>query len=212
MWAMREQLTDEGVEIPLLPPVDEMTAADLIAASEDAGEDEIAAEMAAWLELRTPDNAASELLAVAASGGAVERMLAVAAVNRLGPAAEPAWRDSLDRPELRPYAKIALTEIAGGSPGITMLAGLEPEAGDIAWVLTDMLAAISDSPEELPQQLRESVPAGQEQLVFDAMSLSPHPDAASVLSLIGKHHPDKRIAKAARKSAFRAGSRSKPAS
>jgi len=212
-WAMREQLTDEGVEIPLLPPVEEMTAADLVAAAEGAGEDEVAAETAAWLELRAPDTAASELLAVAASGGAMERMLAVAAVNRLGAAAGPAWRDSLVRPELRPYAKIALTEIAGGSPGVTMLAGLEPEIDDIAWVLTDMLAAISsDSPEELPQRLRESVPTGQEQRVFDAMSLSPHPDAASVLSLIGKHHPDKRIAKAARRSAYRAGSRSGPAS
>ena len=35
---------------------------------------------------------------------------------------------------------------------------------------------------------------------FDAISLSPHPDAADVLSLIGKHHPDKQIAKAARRS------------
>jgi len=212
MWAMREQLLDEGVEIPLLPPVGEMTAADLVAAAESVDEAEAAAETAAWLELRTPDAAASELLAVAASGGVVERMLAVAAVNRLGAAAEPAWRDSLSRPELRPYAKIALTEIAGGSPGLTMLAGLEPEAGDIAWVLTDMLAALSDSPEELPQLLRESVPVGQEQQVFDAMSQLAHPDVAGVLSLIGKHHPDKRIAKAARRSAYRAGSRPKQAS
>jgi hypothetical protein len=208
-WAMREQLTDEGVDIPLLPPADQMTAADLVAAAEGLGGDEIAAETAAWLELRTPDTAASELLAVAANGGAVERMLAVAAVNRLGAAAESVWRDSLGRPELRPYAKIALTEIAGGSPGTTVLPGLEPEADDIAWLLTDMLAAICDSPEELPRQLRESVPAGQEQRVFDAMSLSPHPDAASVLSMIGRHHPDKRIAKAARRSAYRAGSRPK---
>lgn len=211
-WAMREQFIDEGVEVPLLPPAAEMTAADLVAAAESADEAEIAAETAAWLELRTPEAAASELLAVAASGHAVERMLAVSAVNGLGAAAGPAWRDSLGRPELRPYAKIALTEIAGGSPGVTLLPGLEPEAGDIAWVLTDMLAAISDSPEELSQRLRESVPVGQEQQVFDAMSLSPHPDAVSVLSLIGKHHPDKRIAKAARRSAHRAASRSKPAS
>jgi hypothetical protein len=42
--------------------------------------------------------------------------------------------------------------------------------------------------------------------VFDAMSSSPHPDAATVRSLIGRRHPDKRIAKAARRSAFRAGS------
>jgi hypothetical protein len=47
--------------------------------------------------------------------------------------------------------------------------------------------------------------------VFDAMSRSPHPDAASALSLIGQHHPDKQIAKSARRSAHRAASRPKPA-
>jgi hypothetical protein len=47
--------------------------------------------------------------------------------------------------------------------------------------------------------------------VFDAMSYSPHPDAAITLALIGQHHPDKRIAKAARRSAYRAASRPKPA-
>jgi hypothetical protein len=66
---------------------------------------------------------------------------------------------------------------------------------------------MSDDPDELPQQIRDAIPPGQEQQAFDAISLSPHPDAASVLSLIGKHHPDKRIAKAARRSAYRAASR-----
>jgi hypothetical protein len=70
---------------------------------------------------------------------------------------------------------------------------------------------VSDSPDELPQQLREAVPAGQEQQVFDAISVSAHPDAAGVLSLIGQHHPDKRIAKTARRSAYRAASRPPPA-
>jgi len=39
------------------------------------------------------------------------------------------------------------------------------------------------------------------------MARVPHPDAASVLTVIGRHHPDKKIAKAARKSAYRATSR-----
>jgi hypothetical protein len=46
--------------------------------------------------------------------------------------------------------------------------------------------------------------------VFDAISRSPHPDAATVLSLVGKHHPDKRVAKAARGSAHHARTRPKP--
>jgi hypothetical protein len=210
-WAVREVLIEDGVEIPVLPPTDQMTAADLLAAAEGLDEEEFEAETTAWLELRAPDVAASELLAVAAEGAPAERLLAIAAAQKLGAAAEPVWRDSLGRPELRPYAKIALTEIAGGEPGVSVLPGLEPEAADIAWMLTDTLATTSDDPEELPQQIRDSIPPGQEQQAFDAISLSPHPDAASVLSMIGKHHPDKRIAKAARRSAYKVASRPRPA-
>jgi hypothetical protein len=210
-WAMRELLLEDDVEIPLLPPTDQMTAADLLAAAEGLDAEEFEAETTAWLQLRAPDVAARELLAVAADGSPAERLLAVGAAQKLGAAAEPAWRDSLGRPELRPYAKIALTEIGGGDPGVTMLPGLEPEAGDIAWMLTDTLMATCDDPDKLPQQIRDSIPPGQEQQAFDAISQSRHPDAASVLSLIGKHHPDKQIAKAARKSAYKIASRPGPA-
>ncbi len=34
-----------------------------------------------------------------------------------------------------------------------------------------------------------------------------HPDAASVLTVIGKNHPDNKIAKAARKAAYKAKTR-----
>jgi hypothetical protein len=210
-WGMREQLSDEGVEIPLLLPPDQMTAADLLAAVEDLDQEEIEAETAAWLELRPPDVAAGELLAAAADGDPGERLVAVETVNRLGAAAETAWRDALGRPELRAYAKIALTEIADGEPGVTVVAGLEPELADLAWLLIDLVAALSDDPDELPQQIRHAIPPGADQQLFDAMSRSPHSDAADVLSLIGQHHPDKQIAKAARRSAYRAASRPKPA-
>ncbi len=39
------------------------------------------------------------------------------------------------------------------------------------------------------------------------MARVPHPDAADVLTVIGKHHPDKKIAKLARKSAYKAATR-----
>jgi hypothetical protein len=207
-WAMRELLIEDDVEIPLLPPSDQMTAPELLAAA-DLPEEEFDAEIAAWLRLRAPDVAAGELLAAASDGDPVERLLAVAAVQKLGAVAEPAWRDALARAELRPYAKIALTEIAGGEPGVTVLPGLEPEAADLAWMLTDTLAATSGDPDELQQQMRDAIPAGQEQQAFDLISVSSHPDAAAVLTLIGKHHPGKQIAKAARRSAYRVSSRPK---
>ena len=53
----------------------------------------------------------------------------------------------------------------------------------------------------------EAVPAGGEAALFDAMSRGVHPDAVAVLNHVGKYHPDKRVAKAARTAAHKAASR-----
>jgi hypothetical protein len=205
---VRGQLVDCGVEVPLLPPVDEMSVADLVAAAEGNSEAEMAAEEAAWLKLRRPEDAANELLEVAAEGGPAARIYATSVATRLGAAAEPRWREALEVQQLRPYAKIALGAIAGVEPP-DFVPGLEPRPEDLAWLLTDVLAATSDAlgPEELEHQLRDAVPPGQEQAVFEMMWRIPHPAAPHVLTLIGAHHPDKKTAKAARKAAFKASSR-----
>jgi hypothetical protein len=203
-WAVREQFTASGVDVPLLPPPAEMTAADLIAAAEGTSEDGFAAEAEAWLALRDPGTAAGELLDLGAAAGPVERMTATAVVRRLGAAAEPSWRAALDVPALRPYAKMALAETGDGPPP-----ELELQPGDIAWLVIDMLAAISEElePEELAEQLADALPAGTEEAMFDTMSRLPHPDAPAVLTLVGHQHPDKKVAKAARRYAYKASSR-----
>jgi hypothetical protein len=214
--AVRTQLVDSGVEIPLLPPAAEMTAADLIAIADGAAEEEFQAETAAWLAHRTPESAAADLLSVAAGSGAASRMLAVALVTELGAPAEPAWRDVLDQVELRGYAKAALAMLAGGDQATAGIPdpGLVPD--DVAWMLTDGLVADGwDDPDDeaglepaaLAERLRQAIPAGQEPAVFEIMARVPHPDAASVLTAVGRYHPDKKIAKAARKAAYKAASR-----
>jgi hypothetical protein len=210
-WAVREQFTEAGVEVPLLPPPAQMTAADLVMAAEGAAEDEIAAEADAWLSERAPDVAARELLEFAAQASPVERLVATAALQRLGGAAEPGWRAALDVREVRPYAKIALTEIAAGSPEAAVLPGLEAEPDDVAWLVTDLLAAAAEAlePEELAIRLGEAVPKETEELMFGVISRLPHPDASRVLTLIGKHHPDKKAAKQARRFAYKANTRLK---
>ena len=107
-------------------------------------------------------------------------------------------------PGPEPYAKMALEESAcGPSPEF------EPQPADIAWLVVDMLAAISAGlePGERTEQLAGALPAGAEEEMFDAMSRLPHPDAAAVLTLIGQQHPDKKVAKAARRFAYKAASR-----
>ncbi len=203
-WAAREQFIASDIEVPLLPPPAEMTAADLVAAAEGTSEEGFAAEAQAWLALRDPDAAARELLDLGAAAGPVERMTATSVVRRLGAAAEPRWRAALDVPALSPYAKMALAEAGDGAAP-----ELEPQPGDIAWLVVDMLAAIADEfePAELAEQLADALPSGAEEEMFDAMSRLPHPEAAAVLTLIGQQHPDRKVAKAARRFAYKAASR-----
>jgi hypothetical protein len=203
-WAAREQFIASDIEVPLLPPPAEMTAADLVAAAEGTSEDGFAAEAQAWLALRDPDAAARELLDLGAAAGPVERMTATSVVRRLGAAAERRWRAALDVPALSPYAKMALAETGDASSP-----ELEPQPGDIAWLVVDMLAAIADEfePAELAEQLADALPSGAEEEMFDAMSRLPHPEAAAVLTLIGQQHPGKKVAKAARRFAYKAASR-----
>jgi hypothetical protein len=214
--AMRTQFADSEVEVPLLPPAEEMTAADLIAMAEGASEEEFQAETAAWLTYRTPESAARELLSVAVESDPASRVLAVAVVTELGAPAEPVWRDMLGQRELRGYAKATLATLAGCDPAAAVPSELELADDDLAWVLTDTLVAdgwddLDDEaeyePVALAERLGEAIPAGRELAAFEMMARVPHPDAASVLTVIGRYHPDKKIAKAARKSAYKAASR-----
>ena len=214
--AIRTQLAESGVEIPLLPPAGQMTAADLLAMADGVSEEEFQAETAAWLAGRTTESAARDLLSAAAETDPAARMLAVTVVTELGAPAGPAWRDALGRLELRGYAKVALAAPAGSDPATGVPADLEPSPDDLAWMLIDGLVLegwddLDDDdeldPAALGQSLREAIPAGQEPAVFEVMARVPHPDAAAVLTMIGRHHPDKKVAKAARKSAYKAASR-----
>jgi hypothetical protein len=209
LWAVREELTDIEVDVPLLPAnVTDMTAAQLLLMADDADQQEFESESDAWVAAREPGEAARELLSVAAGDGPDSRLLAVSVVTRLGDAAEPAWRASLDTPELRAYARIAL---AGLDPDNAAAANLAPREEDLAWVATDMLVLACDEdepdPEDLAESLSDSVPPGNEAELFAMMSRAGHPDAVGVLSYIGRHHPDKRIAKEARTAAHHAQSR-----
>ena len=213
---VRTQLVESGVEIPLLPDAEHMTAAQLIAMAEYASEEEFTTETAAWLSYRIAEPAVRELLAVAAASDPASRILAVGiVVTEIGALAEPVWREVLGQAELRAYAKAVLITLSGDDLAVAP-PELKPDDHDVAWMMTDALAAegwddLSDDagrePEALAKRLGDAIPAGQEPAMFESMAQIPHPDAADVLSVIGKLHPDKKIAKLARKSAYKAASR-----
>jgi hypothetical protein len=211
MWQMRAELA-QTVEIPLLPPIAEMTAADLVAFGTDAPEDELVRERQAWLAGRPAVDAARELLRVAADGGPAERMIGASLATAVGAAAEPLWREALGDPALGAYAKLALNQIAGHDPAADPLPGLEIGPDEVASMLGDTLMAMSDAVdgEELAETVRQAVPPGREDQVFELMWRSANPAARQSLEVLGRHHPDKKIAKAARKAAYKARSRAGP--
>jgi hypothetical protein len=209
LWALRRQLRQESIEIPVLPAsVAQMQAVHLVALADAAGEAEFDAAAASWVAARGLDQASRELLAFAAFSGAQSRLAAVNLVREFGIGAHLAWRDAMQRPELRGYARIALSMMAD-LPESTLPLVLDPDPDDLAWVATDLLAlACGDevpNPRQVAAQFAEAVPPGEESWIFGLMSHSSHPDVARVLTVLGRYHPDRRLARNARRAARAAG-------
>jgi hypothetical protein len=203
LWALREQLRLDGVQIPLLKATPaQMTAAALVIFANGVSQGEVEAEFASWVKARGADQAARELLAFAAFGGPQARLPAVNLVRRIGAAALPAWRDAMQRPALRGYGRMALL---AELPESTMRALPDPDPDDFARVATDLLALAcgeeDPDPREIAAQFREAVPTGEESWVFGLMAQSSHPDVRRVLMVLGRYHPDRRIARDARRAA-----------
>ena len=212
--AVRSKLERDHLFVPVLPAPDKMTPDDLVLVWLHGSDDDIEAELASWTDSRGEEQAARELLAFAAEGNAATRTAAITIVSRLGQAAEPAWRQVLDRVELRCYAKPQLAKLAGLDPeGTDLPAELKPERADIAWLIADTLGPFSHfdlGQETFPFDLAELMRvSGLEKPdeAFDAMARLGHPDAEAVLTMIGRHASDKTTAKAARRAAYKASSR-----
>lgn len=217
LFAVEAKLRASGVHVPELPPPGEMTADDVVLVSMLGTEEDLEAELASWLAERTSEDAARELLAFAADESAAVRTAAIAVVSRLGAAAEPAWREALDRPELSCYAKPALlAQLADRSPGSAVPAELKLGTEDFAWLVADTFAPLTGldlGRGTFPFDMTQLWDAGwtvTHEAVFDAMARLEHPDAEAVLSMLGKHSDQKKIAKAARRAAFKAASRRTP--
>ncbi|GAA2100303.1 hypothetical protein [Actinomadura alba] len=202
VWAVRELLLADGYRAPLVGDLAEASAAELLEGLVDHGEDTADEEIGLWLARREPADAAAELVAVMRDGTAGVRNLAAAVLHQAGPAAEPVVRRALEEPDTRPYAALWLH--AHGDDEIE----LSPD--EMMWIFTDTVAGLLESAE--PQDavtaaLADAPPDADLEAMIAEMWRVDHPDTAEVLEVLGRHHPDRVVAKAARKSAFKARSR-----
>jgi hypothetical protein len=163
----------------------------------------VRAETEQWLSRREPLAAARELLAAARGsdpGAPLRRLRCQEALSLVGAAAEPALREVLDDAELGGLARVWLTE--HGAADVPA-----PSEAMVFWLTVDTLAAqlaAEGNSDEL-QALVEGL-AAQHDGFFAAAWRVDHPATPDVLEAMGRLHPDKKVAKEARKAAFKARS------
>ncbi|GAA4580525.1 hypothetical protein GCM10023194_09070 [Planotetraspora phitsanulokensis] len=200
VWAVRRDLLREGHDAPSLHEVAgfaALTAAELVDSMLQGKASASAATL--WLEQRMPEDAARELIKIAASGNAAQRGTAGTILEELGPEAEPAVREALGEPMMSRYAAAWL--------GVRDLDAPALGEGDGAWVAVDTLAALLYITAPVDSMTQYDI-LGEDLLsLMPAMGRSGHPDALAVLEMLSAHHPDPVIAKVARKTAMKARSR-----
>ncbi|MGP3934882.1 hypothetical protein [Nonomuraea sp. KM88] len=192
---------DADIEVDARPAIESMSAHELLALSAELPEDEADTEFAAWMRLREPGKAAEELLEAAGEdeSDALIRVQAASVVGTLGEAAIPAWREALKQPTLRPYAATHLSQLeVEGAP--------EPTQDDTHWLILDMWtisAGLGRS--EFVSSLQDIGPDMVGNLL-EVIWKIPHAHVEELLDLISQVHPDKQVAKAARRALFKARS------
>jgi hypothetical protein len=125
----------------------------------------------AWLEARSADAAARELLALAESADGEERVAALAFARDLGPEAAAGWREWADRPGFGAYARLWLADL--GEP-------IAEDPADEAWLTVEALSFMLDT---MPEMTPPSVLAA-------AIQEATGTDAAGAISLLsGSGHP-----------------------
>lgn len=203
VYGLRARLLEAGFAAPVVGELADKGADALLDGTARFGRSAARAETEQWLARREALAAARELLAAARgadAGAPLRRLRCQQALSLLGMEAEPALREVLDDPELGGLARVWLSE--RGAAEVPA-----PSQDMVFWLTVDTLAA-QLAAEGNSEELRALVEglAAQHSGFFAAAWRVDHPATAEVLDAMGRLHPDKKVAKEARKAAFKARS------
>ncbi|MFE9775945.1 hypothetical protein ACFYOV_30665 [Streptomyces sp. NPDC005931] len=203
VYGLRARLQEAGFVAPVVGELADKGADALLDGTAAFPPAAAHAETEHWLARREPLAAARELLAAARGvdeGAPLRRLRCQQALSLVGATAEPALREVLDDAELGGLARVWLTE--HGATDVP-----PPSEAMIFWLTIDTVAA-QLAAEGNSEELRGLVEglARQHSGFFATAWRVNHPATADVLEAMGRLHPDKKIAKEARKAAFKARS------
>ena len=203
LYGIRARMIEAGLDAPAVGDLADKSADTLLDGTSSFPQAAAQAEIEQWLARREPLVAARELLAAARgadAGAPLRRLRCQQALSLVGVEAEPALREVLDDAELGGLARVWLAE--HGASDVPA-----PPESLIFWLTVDTIAAqlsLEGNSDEL-QGLVEGL-AAQHRGFFAAAWKVDHPATADVLEAMGRLHPDKKVAKEARKAAFKARS------
>ncbi|WP_326723927.1 hypothetical protein OHT59_35530 [Streptomyces sp. NBC_00243] len=203
LYGIRARLLEAGISAPAVGDLADKGADALLDGTSAFPPAAAQAETEQWLARREPLPAARELLAAARgadAGAPLRRLRCQQALSLVGTEAEPALREVLDDAELGGLARVWLSEHGAADVPV-------PSEAMVFWLTIDTLAAqlaAEGNSAEL-QALVEGL-AQQHSGFFAAAWRVEHPATPDVLEAMGRLHPDKKVAKEARKAAFKARS------
>ncbi|MFJ8233956.1 hypothetical protein ACIQ9E_28965 [Streptomyces sp. NPDC094448] len=204
LYGIRARLLEAGVDAPVVGELAGKGADALLDGLAHYPEAAARAETEQWLARHEPADATRELLAAARGadeGAPLRRLRCQQALTLVGPAGEPEVRAVLADPELGGLARVWLAE--HGALDVP-----PPTEALVVWLSVDTIAAQLDAGGELEDiQALLAELTGRHTGFIDAAWRIDHPATADVLEAMGRLHPEKRVAKEARKAAFRARSR-----
>jgi hypothetical protein len=199
VWAVRRDLLREGHDAPTAAEVEvfaDLSAAELVEALMRGTATQSA--VAGWLERHPPEEAARDLIRIAAAGTAGQRGAVGAILEELGPEAEAPLREALDLPLTRRYAASWLHIRDLDAPAL--------DSGDHTWLAVDSLAALMHLSGHAAGRLDTPEPGEELIKLIDEMPAVGHPDTVAVLEMLATAHDDPAVVKAARKAAMKARS------
>ena len=197
LWAM-QRMAPKLTDAPIVGALRDVPAAELLRATGDLADDVARGEIDAWID-HHGHRAADELCAALPDADETGRGLGFRALLRIGTPAATAVEKLSEQPDLADFVTVFRVDTLAASPDEMDRAG-DPEG----WVR--LLHTVIELWGPDSAAAAWAVPAaGQPGIdaMLNAAWRVPGLATGEVLAAVGGHHPDKRVAKAARKALFK---------
>ncbi|GAA2819536.1 hypothetical protein [Nonomuraea rubra] len=193
LWVARQIIAETtGQDIPVMGSLAGADAATLLHGLRSYPESERGEELAGWLKDRDERAAVDEIASVLAAVSPLSRAVGV---ELLSAAFGEEGRRALDRLLEEPKLGAVIAARLGREER-------QPSPEEIAWVLVDMAAALLEfggETGEVIESIAMGMKAEEQAGTIAILAFGDHPWTGQVLRVFIEHHPDERVAAAARK-------------